>query len=382
MQLARVSRGSAWFLPAIMAGSGLLILAGTFGAEPRAARAAAAQVWSPFVLVTGLLLVGLVANDDGVFEWLGSWLTRVSSRGLMVFAASSALVIVVTALLNLDTAVAFLTPVMVHVARRRRGDDAPWLYGVLILANAGSLWLPGSNLTNLIVIGHLHLTGAAFAARIAPAALGASITAVAVAALLGRRSLTNVRVDDVAAPPAIRGGVVSIVLVSAATLLLKSAAVPVAAVGLTAVGWHLRRGRVRFAEVLAVVGPGALVALFATAVALGTLGRTWSGPSQVLAHANVVTTAITAGVATVLVNNLPAAAILAARVPRHPFAMLIGLNLGPNLAVTGSLAWLLWWRSARSAGARPSLRRASRWGAVATVMTMSVALLLLPLGQR
>jgi arsenical pump membrane protein len=81
----------------------------------------------------------------------------------------------------------------------------------------------------------------------------------------------------------------------------------------------------------------------------------------------------------VLVNNLPAASLLAARTPGHPFALLIGLNLGPNLFVTGSLAWLLWLRAARSAGARPSLARASRIGAVAVPLSMAAALAVLAL---
>ena len=53
----------------------------------------------------------------------------------------------------------------------------------------------------------------------------------------------------------------------------------------------------------------------------------------------------------VLVNNLPAASLLAARRPPHPFALLVGLNVGPNLFVTGSLAWILWLpRRGRPAG--------------------------------
>ena len=57
-----------------------------------------------------------------------------------------------TAVLNLDTAVAFLTPVLV-VAARRRGRTRPFLYLAVFLANGASLLLPGSNLTNLIVLG-------------------------------------------------------------------------------------------------------------------------------------------------------------------------------------------------------------------------------------
>jgi arsenical pump membrane protein len=85
-------------------------------------------------------------------------------------------------------------------------------------------------------------------------------------------------------------------------------------------------------------------------------------------------TAAMAGLATVVVNNLPAASLLAARTPEHPFALMVGLNLGPNLCVTGSLAWLLWLRAARAAGARPSLRRASLLGAVAVPLSVVVAL--------
>ena len=54
---------------------------------------------------------------------------------------------------------------MVRTARRSRYVFIRLLYASLLLANASSLLLPGSNLTNLIVVGHLHLSGAAFAAR-------------------------------------------------------------------------------------------------------------------------------------------------------------------------------------------------------------------------
>lgn len=84
-----------------------------------------------------------------------------------------------------------------------------------------------------------------------------------------------------------------------------------------------------------------------------------------------------------MVNNLPAASLLAARTPGHPFSLMVGLNLGPNLAVTGSLAWLLWLRSARAAGAQPSLSRASQIGTVAVPLSMAAALAALVLtGSR
>jgi Na+/H+ antiporter NhaD/arsenite permease-like protein len=128
-------------------------------ASPADAAAAASQDWSPFVLVTGLLLIGQVANDDG------HQLARIARTGVALFTGAAVMIGVATATLNLDTTVALLTPVLVHNARSRGGGEAQQLYGCL-LSNAGSLFLVGSNLTNLIVLGQLHLSGADFLARI------------------------------------------------------------------------------------------------------------------------------------------------------------------------------------------------------------------------
>jgi arsenical pump membrane protein len=83
--------------------------------------------------------------------------------------------------------------------------------------------------------------------------------------------------------------------------------------------------------------------------------------------------------ASVVVNNLPAASLLAARVPPRPFDLLVGLNIGPNLFVTGSLAWLLWLRAAKSAGAQPSIGKASLLGIAAVPLSMAAALGMLAL---
>jgi arsenical pump membrane protein len=126
-----------------------------------------------------------------------------------------------------------------------------------------------------------------------------------------------------------------------------------------------------------------LVGLFGVAVALGTLGRVWTGPASLLSHLDTWGTAVVAALISVLINNLPAASLLAAHRPPHPYALLIGLNVGPNLFVSGSLAWFLWLRAARAAGARPSLSRASRMGVVAVPLALTAAVgLLIVLGTQ
>jgi arsenical pump membrane protein len=124
---------------------------------------------------------------------------------------------------------------------------------------------------------------------------------------------------------------------------------------------------------LEVLGLPVLVGLFGLAVALGTLGRTWSGPATFLAHLDAWGTAAAAALCSVLVNNLPAASLLSAHQPPHPFELLVGLNIGPNIFATGSLAWVLWWRSARRVDADPSLRRATLLGVTSAPLALAAA---------
>jgi arsenical pump membrane protein len=362
-------------VPRLLAGIGLVGLVVAFVVSPTDARSSAAQNWSPFVLVTGLLLIGLVANDDGLFAAAGHQLARISSSGIVLFIGATLMIAVVTAALNLDTSVAFLTPVLVHAARSRRVGETPLLYGCLLLSNAGSLFLPGSNLTNLIVLGHVRLTGAAFFARMWAPALAALLVTAGVIAVLEHRSLrVNTKELTHSDRPRLGLGMLAVVAATLLVLVLHSPALPVAVVGATAIGIRLASGKERTHRVVEALGVPLLVGLFGVAVALGTLGRVWAGPSTLLSHLDVWGTAAVAAASAVLVNNLPAASLLAARTPVHPFALLIGLNLGPNLFVTGSLAWMLWLRAARTAGAHPSIAKASRIGVLAVPLSMAAAL--------
>jgi arsenical pump membrane protein len=327
------------------------------------------------VLVAGLLLIGLVADADGLFEAAGQRLARAARHSGVLFAGAAVLVSGVTATLNLDTSVAFLTPVLVHTARSRNRGEAALLYACLLLSNAGSLLLPGSNLTNLIVLGHLHLTGGQFAARMWLPWLAAVVATAAVVGWAERNSLRGPSAEpERQRRPVLGVGLAAVLAATVLVITVRSSALPVFAVGVLAAGTRVVQGRARIGQAWSVLGAPVLAGLFGAAVALGTLGRAWSGPAVLLSHLSAWPTAGFAALAAVAVNNLPAASMLAARTPAHAFALLIGLNVGPNLCVTGSLAWLLWLRSAKDAGARPSLRRASLLGLLAVPLAMAAAL--------
>ncbi len=344
------------------------------------ATAAASQVWSPFVLVTGLILVGTVADRDGLFEAAGHRLAALAPNGEVLFAGAVVMVAVVTALLNLDTSVIFLTPVLMHAARSRGQRETALLVGCLLLSNAASLLLPGSNLTNLIVLGHLGLTGGQFFTHMALPWLASVVITGVVIGVCERRSLRGGLAVPDAAPTVHWGlGALAVTVVTVLVVVLRSPALPVAGVGVVVVAFRLVTGREGVDHVRGALGVPVLIGLFGIATALGTLGRAWAGPASLLSHLDGVGTAVVAAGSSVVLNNLPAAALLAARQPPHPYALLVGLDVGPNLFATGSLAWILWWRTGISAGSSPPVTRAVVLGVVSVPLAMAAALGMLAL---
>src|SRR5262249_50429649 len=202
----------------------------------------------------------------GLFEAIGARLAsdRLPPRALLV--ALLALVAVVSAVLNLDTSVVFLTPVLVHAARRRGLDERPFLYGAVFMSNSASLLLPGSNLTNLLVVGREGVTGVQLGTRMLPAWLAACaipIVGVALAVPPARRAggrRGGARGGGGAGAPGLGLG-------------LREPALPVLAVGVAATALARLRPRLDLR---------APALLFVLALALGTLGRACAGPRELL----------------------------------------------------------------------------------------------------
>jgi arsenical pump membrane protein len=331
---------------------------------------ALAQAWPAFALVAGLLLVGAVAARDGVFAAAGAALARIPGPPFALLASLLLLEAVVTAVLNLDTAVVFLTPVLLHAARRRGVGESAFLYGAVFMSNAASLLLPGANLTNLIVLAHERVAGATFAARLAPAWCVSVVLTIVFVGVVFRRGLATVHpVPDDVTPWHVGLGVAAIAAAATAVLVLSQPALPVLGLGVAAA----LAARLGARRMLDAVNPLLLAALLGVAVLLGALARATS-IGDLVTHAGRWTTAWTAVLASVLVNNLPAAAMLSAHLPAHPRALLLGLDLGPNLAVTGSLSAVLWVRVARRNGAAPSVRLYSALGLMLVPLTVAASL--------
>ncbi|MGC2484677.1 MAG: SLC13 family permease [Acidimicrobiales bacterium] len=332
--------------------------------------------WAPFVLIVGLLFVGHVAAGEGLFEYLGSRCARLPGSDAALFVATMLAVALVTALLNLDTSVVFMTPVALQAARSRSSDESAFLYGTVLMSNSASLVLIGSNLTNLLVFARRPVPGFVFAEHM----VGPWLIAVAATILFvgfWRRSPLRAHhaVATMESPHFRWGpGVAAVVVALVMMLALSRPALPVFILGavVEVYSWcavHARGPR----ETMRTANPTLVVPLFVLAVLVGWLGRSWAWPSHLVAHASSLATATAAGLTSIVINNLPAASLFAGRHVAHPYALLLGLDLGPNLFMTGAMSTLLWFRIAKANGAQPRSRDLLKVGVPLAVVTIVLA---------
>lgn len=334
--------------------------------------------WQPFVLITGLLFIGHVAAREGLFESVGQLVARTPGNDVVLFIVTMLSVAIVTALLNLDTSVVFMTPVALHAVRARHGDETAFAFGAILMSNSASLLLVGSNLTNMLIFESHPVRGTVFAAHMLLAWTASVVLTILVVVVWRRRRLW--RVSEASSERGFgRVGPGTIAAVAAVVLMLLTSqpALPVFAIGLTLeVVDLLWRHRVQWREVVRVASPFVVGPLFVVAVLVGWLGRNWHAAGNLIAHSNSLTTAAVSGALSLVINNLPAASLFAGQTIAHPYALLLGLNLGPNAFVSGAMSTMLWFRLVRAEGLSPTIGQFVRIGFPVAVVTIGVSSLL------
>lgn len=335
--------------------------------------------WQPFVLITGLLLIGHAAAREGLFESVGRLVARTPGNDVVLFAVTMAAVAIVTAVLNLDTSVVFMTPVALHAARVRGSDTVAFAFGTILMSNAASLLLIGSNLTNMLIFATRPVRGTTYLSHTWLAWVTSVVVTIAMVAWWRRHELDRRGSSSSDSPQWHVGpATVSAVLAVALMLVASQPALPIFVLGalLESVDLVVRH-RVEGKEILRVASPLVVGPLFVVAVLVGWLGRSWHTIGHLVAHSNSLTTAAIAGGLSLAINNLPAASLFSSEHIAHPYALLLGLDLGPNAFVTGAMSTLLWFRIAREEGVSATVGQFVRIGLPVTVVTLAVASLLL-----
>ncbi len=322
------------------------------------ARAALRELGPTVGFLAALLVLADGCRRAGLFDALGASMA-IGSRGLpsrllaMVFLVAA----VTTAVLSLDATVVLLTPVVFATAARLRTNARPHVYACSHLANSASLLLPVSNLTNLLAFRASGLSFARFGALMAlPWLVALAIEWVVLrrsfAGDLRRSAPRSTRAVERPELPTFALAVVGLTLAGfVLSSLIGIAPVWIATAGAVVM---VARERPAPADFVRAAEPTFLVFVLGLGVVVQAASQHGlsTAVDSILPHgttlpALILVAVVSAAVANLL-NNLPATLIIlpvaAASGPGAVLAMLVGVNVGPNLTYVGSLATLLWRR--------------------------------------
>jgi arsenical pump membrane protein len=345
-------------------GAALLLLLGLL--TPTEGLAGVAKGLDVYLFLTGMMLLAETAREEKLFDWLAAHATRLSNGSshrlfLLIYLVG----VVVTTFLSNDATAVVLTPAVASAVRAAKvKNPLPYLFICAFIANAASFVLPISNPANLVIYGtHLPPLLEWLPRYLLPSAVAIGATYFLLfysqKAALGQDIETNV-----ALPALGRGGKVALagIGITAVVLLLASAqglelGLPTAITGGLTAAIVLISARKNPVDLLKGISWAVLplvAGLFVLVEALTKTGITrWLSAllTDGAGHSAAQTT-WASGVGTALLcnvmNNLPVG-LLAGNVLQTAHvsetiksAVLIGLDVGPNLSVTGSLATILW----------------------------------------
>lgn len=390
--IGRPMRWSEWIWA--VAGAVLLV---AFGLMPlHAAGAAIAKGLDVYLFLAGMMLLSETAREHGVFDWVAAMAVNHAGQStgrlfLLVYATG----VLVTTFMSNDATAVVLTPAVFVAARKANAEPLPLLFACALVANAASFVLPISNPANLVLYGgHMPPLGPWMGSLALPSLASIVVTFLTLRWIEHKR-ITGACECDVVREPLSAGGKLAFagILLTALVLLLASAfdrqlGLPTAIAGTaTAMGVSLLRCRSPLTLARSVSwGVLPLVAgLFILVEALDRTGAITFVSDQLRGMAEhpagaAATSGTILAVVSNLMNNLPAGLVASTAVAQaHPprivtDSLLIGVDLGPNLSVTGSLATILWLQAIRREGEDVGFWPFLKLGVVAMPAALAVAL--------
>ena len=357
-----------------------------------------------YLFLVGMMALAAVARREGLFDWLaGLAVRRANGSASRLFALIYAVGILVTTFLSNDATAVVLTPAVYAAAKAAKAEPLPYLFICALIANAASFVLPISNPANLVVFAaHMPPLGQWLMRFGLPSILSIAVTFAVLRFTQRSRLKEGIETDIEATSLSTSGKVAGLGIVVTGLALIVSSALdrqlglPTFIAGLATVIVVLAIKRegpwatvkdISWAVIPLVAGLFVLVEALETTGVLKLLAATLkdaAGRSDLVAGA-VSGTLVAFG--SNLVNNLPAGLLAGAAVQtahvhdKVAGAILVGVDLGPNLSVTGSLATILWLTAIRREGEDVSFWAFLKLGILAMPPALAAALaaiLLLP----
>ncbi|MFC8713501.1 SLC13 family permease [Streptomyces sp. NPDC057197] len=346
------------------------------------ARAEAERLGPVVGFLAAVLVLAHFCDVEGLFRACGAWMARrAGGRPVRLLTAVFALASAITAVLSLDATIVLLTPVVFATAARTGMRPKPHVYACTHLSNTASLLLPVSNLTNLLAFAASGLSFTRFAALMAlPWLVAIGAEYVVFRRFFARDLAASAPAPDPGDAPAFPVFALVTVACTLAGFVVTSAfgvapAWAALAGALVLAGRALARREATAVSVVRAAAPAFLAFVLALGVVVravvdnglaDALGHLLPGGTGLLA---LLGTAALAAVLANLINNLPAVLVLLPLTdpagPGAVLAVLLGVNIGPNLTYAGSLATLLWRRIVHQHDHGVDLKEFTRLGALA-----------------
>jgi arsenical pump membrane protein len=327
-----------------------------------------------YLFLIGMMLLAEIAREEGLFDWLAAVASRrANGSPTRLFVLVYIVGTIVTIFLSNDATAVVLTPAVAAVVKAAKAKDPlPYLLICAFIANAASFVLPISNPANLVIYGAQMPSLLEWLPRyLVPSALSIVITFFVLRWTQNGALKQRIEVGSPLPELSAAGKTAALGIVATSIVLLAASArgiqlgLPTAIAGVLTAAIVLIRERKGPWVVVRGISWGVLplvAGLFVLVEALDKTGLIGAIASLVHDQAgqSLVRTTWGAGIivafATNLLNNLPAGlmaadAVQGAHVPDAiRRAILIGIDLGPNLSVTGSLATILWLTALRREG--------------------------------
>lgn len=375
-------------------GAVLLLVAGLLPAS--AAIVAVGKGGDVYLFLIGMMLLSETARRHGLFDWVAAAAVH-QARGSTprLFALVYAAGVVTTIFLSNDATAVVLTPAVYAAARHARADPLPLLFACALVANAASFVLPISNPANLVLYGGTMPPLAQWFASFAAPSVAAIVVTFVALRWAERARIAGDCARDVERGALSPGGKAALagIVATAAVLLVASAldrqlGLPtcIAGVATTALVAAMTRTsplgiarHVSWSVLPLVAGLFVLVEALDRSGVIAAVAAWLRALSPDPARAATVAGGALA-LGSNLINNLPAGLIASEAVAQaHPprlvvDALLIAVDLGPNLSITGSLATILWLQAIRREGADVGFWRFLRVGAVTMIPALAAAL--------
>lgn len=389
-------------LPEAVAAMPAAVLVVVFGLVPIGAAWNEICALGPTVaFLASVLILAFLADGEGVFAYAGAAAAR-WSRGSpqRLLARVFAIAATVTAALSLDATVVLLTPVIFATTATAGVRPRPYAYACIHLANSASLLLPVSNLTNLLAFSATGLTFTSYSLLMAApwcAVVGIEYLIFRWYFAADLRAPQHPASGVKTKPPKVAISVLVLTLLGFGLLQplgIHPCLVALGGVAVLAVrrlrGLKTRERMAAVTSISAAANPAFLAFVLALGLVVLAVRRSDAGHLIALIvphHASFLSLLAVAAIAAVLanmLNNLPTTLVLVPLVSSSPtliLAVLLGVNIGPNLTYIGSLATLLWRQLLHSHNHPPDARDFLRLGAltvpaclVAGVLTLWLSL--------